>query len=124
MGPRQLFGNVVDPSNPAEIKGPDGMKFGADGNLYVAVFGQGDVTVLDPGGQVVKRIKTAGSMPTNLAFGPGGERKIYVTEVETGTVQVFDVETGGLPLNLADRAAGVEFVPQRHGTSPGAGGTM
>ena len=76
------------------------MKFGADGNLYVAVFGQGDVTVLDPGGQVVKRMKTAGLMPTNLAFGPNGERKIYVTEVETGSVQVFDVETGGLPLNL------------------------
>ena len=83
-----------------ECKGPDGMKFGADGKLYVAVFGQGDVTVLDPGGQVVKRMKTAGSMPTNLAFGPNGERKIYVTEVETGSVQVFDVETGGLPLNL------------------------
>ena len=99
-GTRQLFGNVIERFDLAECKGPDGMKFGADGNLYVAVFGQGDVTVLDPGGQVVKRMKTAGSMPTNLAFGPGGERKIYVTEVETGTVQVFDVETAGLPLNL------------------------
>jgi gluconolactonase len=99
-GTRQLFGNVIERFDLAECKGPDGMKFGADGKLYVAVFGQGDVTVLDPGGQVVKRMKTAGSMPTNLAFGPNGERKIYVTEVETGSVQVFDVETGGLPLNL------------------------
>jgi gluconolactonase len=99
-GPRQLFGNVVDPSNPAEIKGPDGMKFGADGKLYVAVFGQGDVTVLDRDGEVAKRIKVAGSMPTNLAFGPRGERKIYVTEVETGSVQVLDVDTTGLPLNV------------------------
>ena len=98
--PGELFGNVIERFDPAEVKGPDGMKFGADGNLYVAVFGQGDITVLDPGGQVVKRIKTAGSMPTNLVFGPEGERKIYVTEVETGSVQVFDVETGGLPLNL------------------------
>src|SRR5262245_34093434 len=100
QGQRQLFGNVVDPENPAEIKGPDGMKFGADGKLYVAVFGQGDVTVLDRDGQVARRMKTAGSMPTNLAFGPGGERKIYVTEVETGSVQILDVETAGLPLNL------------------------
>jgi gluconolactonase len=99
-GTRQLFSNVIERFDPAECKGPDGMKFGADGKLYVAVFGQGDVTVLDPGGQVVRRMKTAGSMPTNLAFGPVGERKIYVTEVETGSVQVFDVETGGLPLNL------------------------
>ncbi len=58
------------------------MKFGADGNLYIAVFGQGDVTVLGRNGTVVKRIKTDGSMPTNLVFGPKGEKKIYVTEVD------------------------------------------
>jgi gluconolactonase len=99
-GARQLFGNVIERFNPAELKGPDGMKFGANGNLYVAVFGQGDVTVLGTDGKVVRRIKTAGSMPTNLAFGPNSEKKIYVTEVETGSVQILDVDTGGLPLNL------------------------
>jgi len=75
------------------------MKFGADANLYVAVFGQGDVTVLGPDGTVVRRIRTEGSMPTNLVFGPKGERTIYVTEVETGSVRVLDVDTDGLPLN-------------------------
>jgi gluconolactonase len=94
-GKRKLFGNVIERFNPAELKGPDGMKFGADGNLYACVFGQGDVTVLGPDGKVVRRIKVEGSMPTNLAFGPAGERKIYVTEVETGSVQVYDVETSG-----------------------------
>ena len=44
--------------------------------------------------------QTAGSMPTNLAFGPNGEKKIYVTGVQTGSVQILDVDTGGLPLNL------------------------
>lgn len=99
-GKRQLFGNVIERFDPAQLKGPDGMKFGADGSLYVAVFGQGDITVLGSDGKVKRRIKVRGSMPTNLAFGPQGERKIYVTEVETGSVQVFDVDTGGLPLNL------------------------
>jgi gluconolactonase len=93
---RQLFGNVIEHFDPAELKGPDGMKFGADGNLYVCVFGQGDVTVLGREGMVLRRIKVEGSMPTNLAFGPAGEKKIYVTEVETGSVQVIDVDTGGL----------------------------
>lgn len=94
-GKRQLFGNVIERFDPAELKGPDGMKFGADGKLYVAVFGQGDVTVLGLDGKVTGRMKVDGSMPTNLAFGPAGERKIYVTEVETGSVQILDVPTGG-----------------------------
>ena len=99
-GQRQLFGNVIERFDPAELKGPDGMKFAADGSLYVAVFGQGDITVLGRDGQVTRRIRVDGSMPTNLAFGPIGERKIYVTEVETGSVQILDVGTDGFPLNL------------------------
>jgi gluconolactonase len=98
-GGRETFGNVIERFNPAELKGPDGMKFGADGNLYVAVFGQGDVTVLGRDGKVVRRIPVGGSMPTNLAFGPDGARQIYVTEVETGSVRVFGVDTPGLPLH-------------------------
>lgn len=98
-GKRELFGNAIAQFNPAELKGPDGMKFGADGSLYVAVFGQGDVSVLAPDGSVRKRLPVNGSMPTNLAFAPDGGRKIYVTEVATGTVQVLDVDCAGFPLH-------------------------
>jgi gluconolactonase len=100
VGKREVFGNVLERYDPAVLQGPDGMKFGADGHLYVAVFGGGCVTVLDPKGKVSRRIKTEGSFPTNLVFGPDGERKIYVTEVESGSVQIFDVGTDGLPLHL------------------------
>ena len=95
-GTRELFGNVIEHFNLAELKGPDGMKFGADGQLYVAVFGQGDVTVLSARGEVVRRIKTRGMYPTNLAF---AGKRIYVTESETGTLQTFDVESAGFPLH-------------------------
>jgi len=95
---REVFGNVIDPSLPPAFRGPDGMKFGQDGNLYVAVFGQGDVTVLGRDGQVVNRWKTQGSMPTNLVFGAAGEQSIYVTEAETGSVQKLHVGTDGFPL--------------------------
>jgi gluconolactonase len=36
VGGRTPFGNVIDTKGPEGIRGPDGMKFGADGNLYVA----------------------------------------------------------------------------------------
>lgn len=98
-GARELFGNVIEHFDPGEVKGPDGMKFGADGNLYVCVFGQGDVTVLGRDGSVVNRIETDGIRPTNLCFGKPGQKRIFVTEAETGTIQVYDVNTDGLPLH-------------------------
>jgi gluconolactonase len=96
--PRVLFGNVLRSDGPAGWRGPDGMAFSAGGDLYVAVFGQGDVTVLGREGQLVKRIATSGILPTNLAFAANGPNRIYVTEYAAGQIEMFDVSTGGLPL--------------------------
>jgi hypothetical protein len=60
------------------------VQIGANGNLYIAVFGRGDVTVLDRRGETIERIRIKGPLPTNLAFARNGERKIYVTEAQTG----------------------------------------
>jgi len=97
-GPRQCFGNVRDPNGPPGWRGPDGMAFGRDGRLYVAVFGQRDITVLDSSGEVAERITTAGKLPTNLCFGLPGSRRMYVTEYEFGTVEMFDAPVDGFPL--------------------------
>jgi gluconolactonase len=98
VGDKAPFGNVIDPDGLDGIRGPDGMKFGADGNLYVAVFGQGNITVLGSDGKVVRRHLTEGIWPTNLHFGAPGENCIYVTEAQTGTVQIIEVGTDGFPL--------------------------
>jgi gluconolactonase len=98
LGERQEFGSVRKEENTGILCGPDGMAFGRDGNLYVAVVRQSDVTVLNPDGNVVTRIPVLGELPTNVAFGPPGSKKIYVTNMASGHVETFDVETEGLPL--------------------------
>ena len=96
-GLRSLFGNVIAPDAPAGWKGPDGMAFGADGRLYVAVLEQRGLTVLDSDGTVIDRIATAGRAPTNVAFALHG-RKMLVTEIELGQLEMLDAPAGGLPL--------------------------
>jgi gluconolactonase len=98
VGPRTLFGNVIRADAPPGWKGPDGMAFDKSGLLYVAVFGQGDVTVLGLNGEVVERISTHGLLPTNVAFALPGQHRIYVTEFQYGQVEVFPVSADGLRL--------------------------
>src|SRR5208283_3289749 len=97
-GPRTLFGNVIRPDAPAGWKGPDGMAFSSDGRLYVAVFGQKDVTVLGAKGEVVQRIMTSGKLPTNVAFALPGHKRLHITEYEFGQMETCQVPTDGLPL--------------------------
>ena len=100
QGERELFGNVLDPEFDARggVCGPDGMAFDENGLLYVTVFGQGDVTILDRGGATVRRIPTVGSSPTNVAFGPRNSKKIYVVDDEFSQMEVYEVGVDGHPL--------------------------
>lgn len=94
---RELFGNVLQPDNQTGFKGPDGMKFGADGRLYCSVYGQQNVTVLDSRGNVAERMQLDGPCPTNLCFARSGT-KILVTEVSKGQVEWLDVPCAGAAL--------------------------
>jgi gluconolactonase len=96
IGLKEAFGNVFPIGDPQLITGPDGMKFGTDGNLYVATLGHGDISILNAQGDLVDRIKARGRLTTNLAFGPKGSRQIFITEVEYGCIEVFDVGVDGL----------------------------
>jgi gluconolactonase len=96
--PRELFGNVIRPDAPAGWKGPDGMAFDEAGLLYVAVYGQGDITVLGTTGEVVNRIPTHGLLPTNLAFALPGQHRIHITEYQHGQMESLPVSRDGLRL--------------------------
>ena len=75
--------------------GPDGMDFGADGNLYVAHYGKGAVAVIAPNGEVIAELPVPGKNPTNVDF---WEDSLYVTETETGAVYRLDIGVEGQPL--------------------------
>ncbi len=97
-GARSHFANVLAPDWPGGFRGPDGMGFSDDGRLWCSVYGEGVVAVISPDGEVINRIATMGNAPTNVAFGPDGEARLYVTEHEHGQIEVFDVDAKGWPL--------------------------
>ncbi len=105
-GKREKFANVLAPDWAGGFRGPDGMGFSEDGRLWCTVYGEGNIAVISPGniavispeGEIVERIKTSGSAPTNVAFGRNGEKRLYVTEHEFGQIEVFDVDARALPI--------------------------
>jgi gluconolactonase len=90
LGPREVFAEL-EPR-------PDGMAFDLQGNLYVAVFGSGQVWVVGPSGKVTEKIEVGGEGPTNLAFGGPERRFLYITEGPQGRVYRVEREIPGLPL--------------------------
>jgi gluconolactonase len=94
---RRHFGNCLISDDRPVFKGPDGIKFGADGRLYCAIYGQGAIAVLDPDGRPAERIPTMGEKPTNLAFRRHGNEAV-VTEVSGGAVEAITMPCAGLAL--------------------------
>lgn len=99
-GQRELFGNVMTKPcrDYGRVAGPDGMAFDIEGNLYVCVLVQGDVTVLQSTGAVKKRLSLEGTFPTNVAFAGPSERRILVTETSKNQLEMIETPLAGLPL--------------------------
>lgn len=71
------------------FNGPDGLAMGADGTLYVAVFGSGCIDIFDADGGRIGAVPTPGRNPTNCAFDPSGRLGLVVTEAEHGEILSF-----------------------------------
>ncbi len=97
-GSRTRFANVLSPDWQGGFRGPDGMCFSEDGRLWCSVYGEGVIAVISSDGDIVERLKTLGSAPTNVAFGPDGEKRIYVTEHELGQIETLEVDAHAYPL--------------------------
>jgi gluconolactonase len=67
--------------------GPDGLAMDPDGNLVVAHYGMGCAWIFDPRGLPLYCVCSCEGLGiTNVAFGPGEVRSLFMTDSETGTV--------------------------------------
>ena len=103
---RQIWEVVLNPDGSAKSKsilitlpepdGPDGMAIDINGNLYVALYNNGCVRVINPHGEIINTIPIPGKAVTNCAFGGPNNDILYVTEIETGSVYKIPVGVKGL----------------------------
>ncbi len=91
----KVWCEIGGPDGPG---GPDGMAYGTDGNLYVAVYGTGSVRVVNQQGQVAFQITTPGKNPTNCAFDPSGKWGLVITEAEKGELLNYQTSLSGIKL--------------------------
>lgn len=59
--------------------GMDGMRCDQRGNVYLARYGKGVITVLDKTGKLLEEITLHGKKPTNITFPKGTNKEAYVT---------------------------------------------
>lgn len=82
---------------------PDGMKLDVEGNLWVAVHKLGEIWQISPEGEKIHSIKMPSNLVTNLTFGGGDLKTMYVTCPEDwihsdGKVYSLRVPVAGMPV--------------------------
>jgi gluconolactonase len=79
--------------------GPDGIAVDESGGLAAAIPGLGVVWVFDSRGEPAIRIESpVGTMVTNLAYGGAGNRTLYITESQSGSILAAPVDVPGARL--------------------------
>ncbi len=77
---------------------PDGMALDADGNLYVAHYGMGQVQVVSPKGEVIRRYPGGNLRTSNVCFAGPKMDQLYVTGGEPGALFRLDLGVKGLTI--------------------------
>ncbi len=88
---------------PARTRGlGDGYKsqVQANGDLGGATLMTGHITVIAPGGQVVRQVKMPDVYPTNICFGGPDLKTAFITLSGTGQLAAMDWPEPGLRLNF------------------------
>lgn len=78
----------------------DSLALEASGNICVATLITGEITVISPAGEVVRRVKTPDVFPTNICFGGADLRTAYITLSANGQLASMPWPEPGLKLNF------------------------
>jgi gluconolactonase len=81
--------------------GPDGLAIDSLGNIAVAHCGLGTVWLFSPTGEPILRIRSStGMFTTNVAYDSKNPDRLYITEAETGSILVADLNMARPPIEL------------------------
>jgi len=80
----------------------DSLAVEASGNICVATLVTGYITVISPGGQVVRQVKMPDVYPTNICFGGRDMKTAYITLSGIGQLAAMDWPEPGLRLNFQE----------------------
>jgi gluconolactonase len=76
----------------------DSMAVDAYGNICVATLATGCITVIAPGGDVLRQVMLPDPMVTNICFGGADMKTAFITLSGTGRLVSMDWPEPGLPL--------------------------
>ncbi len=97
-GRQEIFAHALRSPMGTRLKGPAGMAFDRDDTLYCAVYGQGDICLIDTSGKLSGHIRTNGTLPSNVAFTVDG-KQVLITEQEHGAIERIPAPKPGLSLH-------------------------
>ena len=73
----------------------DGLRTDVTGRLYVARILKGAIALMKPNGVVEREIALRAKEPTNLAFGGGDGKSVFVTQRQGGFIESFRTDQQG-----------------------------
>ena len=79
----------------------DSLAVEAGGNICIATFFTGCITVISPDGSSIRQVPLPDTFPTNICFGGPDMRTAYLTLSGIGEVVAMPWDQPGLPLNGA-----------------------
>ena len=105
-GRRRILAYDYDPDGPLTNKreffvgadhdtGSDGATVDADGNVWVALIGSGEVGCLNPGGRFIERFAMPVPLPSSVMFGGPNLDELYVTSISNSGNRTSDAPEAG-----------------------------